>query len=549
MPLQKNQILTLRIERLSSDGSGVAHSPDGETVFVPGAAPGDEADVRIVKDCKRYAFGILDHLRTPSPDRIPVDCAVAGPCGGCSLRHLDYTAELRAKQENVTDAFRRIGGLDVPVLDICPSPEVDRYRNKVQFPVGMDKNGAPCIGFYAGRTHRIVPCPDCKLQPGVLNDIGNALCRFFAENGIQPYNEETGRGLVRHIFLRRGAHSGQIMVCLVCTRPNFPHADALCTRLREQFADIATILLNVNSKNTNVILGTETHTLYGPGYIEDTLCGVPVQLGPLSFYQVNTLAAERLYGIAAQYAQLTPDDLLLDLYCGMGTIGLSMVDHCRELVGVEIVPEAIESAKANAARMGDAVAAKSCFFCADAGQAATRLAAEGLHPDVVMLDPPRKGCDEPTLSAVVRMAPRRVVYVSCNPATAARDAAWLENNGYHAEKVQPVDLFPRTKHCECVIALSKGEIDSKKVRVEFSLEGMDTSGLQKGATYPEIKARVLEQTGLKVSSLYISQVKQKCGLEVRENHHKAKSENTKQPQCPKEKADAIVEALRHFQMI
>ena len=549
MPLQKNQILTLRIERLSSDGSGVAHSPDGETVFVPGAAPGDEADVRIVKDCKRYAFGILDHLRTPSPDRIPVDCAVAGPCGGCSLRHLDYTAELRAKQENVTDAFRRIGGLDVPVLDICPSPEVDRYRNKVQFPVGLDKNGAPCIGFYAGRTHRIVPCPDCKLQPGVLNDIGNALCRFFAENGIQPYNEETGRGLVRHIFLRRGAHSGQIMVCLVCTRPNFPHADALCTRLREQFADIATILLNVNSKNTNVILGTETHTLYGPGYIEDTLCGVPVQLGPLSFYQVNTLAAERLYGIAAQYAQLTPDDLLLDLYCGMGTIGLSMVDHCRELVGVEIVPEAIESAKANAARMGDAVAAKSCFFCADAGQAATRLAAEGLHPDVVMLDPPRKGCDEATLSAVVRMAPRRVVYVSCNPSTAARDAAWLEQNGYHAEKVQPVDLFPRTKHCECVIALSKGEIDSKKVRVEFSLEGMDTSGLQKGATYPEIKARVLEQTGLKVSSLYISQVKQKCGLEVRENHHKAKSENTKQPQCPKEKEDAIVDALRHFQMI
>ena len=549
MPLQKNQILTLRIERLSSDGSGVAHSPDGETVFVPGAAPGDEADVRIVKDCKRYAFGILDHLRTPSPDRIPVDCAVAGPCVGCSLRHLDYTAELRAKQENVTDAFRRIGGLDVPVLDICPSPEVDRYRNKVQFPVGLDKNGNPCIGFYAGRTHRIVPCPDCKLQPGVLNDIGNALCRFFAENGIQPYNEETGRGLVRHIFLRRGAHSGQIMVCLVCTRPNLPHADALCTRLREQFADIATILLNVNSKNTNVILGTETHTLYGPGYIEDTLCGVPVQLGPLSFYQVNTLAAERLYGIAAQYAQLTPDDLLLDLYCGMGTIGLSMVDHCRELVGVEIVPEAIESAKANAARMGDAVAAKSCFFCADAGQAATRLAAEGLHPDVVMLDPPRKGCDEATLSAVVRMAPRRVVYVSCNPATAARDAAWLENNGYHAEKVQPVDLFPRTKHCECVIALSKGEIDSKKVRVEFSLEGLDTSGLQKGATYPEIKARVLEQTGLRVSSLYISQVKQKCGLEVRENHHKAKSENTKQPQCPPEKEAAIRDALKYFKMI
>ena len=448
MPLQKNQILTLRIERLSSDGSGVAHSADGEAVFVPGTAPGDEARVRIVKDCGRYAFGILDELLTPSPDRIPVDCPVAGPCGGCSLRHLDYAAELRAKQESVLDAFRRIGGLEVPVLDILPSPDADRYRNKVQFPVGIDKNGVPCIGFYAGRTHRIVPCPDCKLQPSVLNEIGNALCAFFAQQGIRPYDEQSGKGLVRHIFLRRGAHSGQIMVCLVCTRAKLPHAEQLCTALRGQFPAISTILLNVNAKNTNVILGSENHILYGPGYIEDTLCGVPVRLGPLSFYQVNTLAAERLYGVAAQYAQLTPDDTLLDLYCGMGTIGLSMAEQCRELIGVEIVPEAIESAKANAARMGEAVAAKSRFFCADAGQAATQLAAEGLHPDIVMLDPPRKGCDEATLSAVARMAPRRVVYVSCNPATAARDAAWMEMNGYHAEKVQPVDLFPRTKHVE-----------------------------------------------------------------------------------------------------
>lgn len=549
MPLQKNQLLTLRIERLSSDGSGVAHSPEGEAVFVPGTAPGDEAQVRIVKDCGRYAFGILDKLLAPSPDRIPVDCAVAGPCGGCSLRHMDYAAELRAKQESVADAFRRIGGLDVPVLDALPSPEVDRYRNKVQFPVGRDKNGAPCIGFYAGRTHRIVPCPDCRLQPRVLNDIGNALCSFFAAHGIQPYDEESGKGLVRHIFLRRGTHSGQIMVCLVCTRPKFPHSEELVTALREQFSDIASVLINVNAKKTNVILGEETVSLYGPGYIEDTLCGVPVRLGPLSFYQVNTLAAERLYGIAAEYAQLEPSDVLLDLYCGMGTIGLSMADRCRELIGVEIVPEAIDSAKANAARMGDAVAAKSRFFCADAGQAAARLAAEGLRPDVIMLDPPRKGCDETTLSAVVQMSPRRVVYVSCNPSTAARDAAWLEEHGYHAEKVQPVDLFPRTRHCECVIALSKGKIDSKKVRVEFSLEGIDTSGLQKGATYPEIKARVLEQTGLKVSSLYISQVKQKCGLEVRENHHKAKSENTKQPQCPPEKEAAIRDALKYFKMI
>ena len=549
MPLQKNQILTLRIERLSSDGSGVAHSADGEAVFVPGTAPGDEARVRIVKDCGRYAFGILDELLTPSPDRIPVDCPVAGPCGGCSLRHLDYAAELRAKQESVLDAFRRIGGLEVPVLDILPSPDVDRYRNKVQFPVGIDKNGVPCIGFYAGRTHRIVPCPDCKLQPSMLNEIGNALCAFFARQGIRPYDEQSGKGLVRHIFLRRGAHSGQIMVCLVCTRAKLPHAEQLCTALRGQFPAISTILLNVNAKNTNVILGSENHILYGPGYIEDTLCGVPVRLGPLSFYQVNTLAAERLYGVAAQYAQLTPDDTLLDLYCGMGTIGLSMAEQCRELIGVEIVPEAIESAKANAARMGEAVAAKSRFFCADAGQAATQLAAEGLHPDIVMLDPPRKGCDEATLSAVVRMAPRRVVYVSCNPATAARDAAWLEKNGYHTEKVQPVDLFPRTKHCETVVLLSKGEVDSKKIRVEFSLEDMDMSEFQDGATYTQIKDYVLEHSGLKVSNLYISQIKRKCGIEVGKNYNLPKSEDSRQPMCPPEKEKAIREAFKYFGMI
>ena len=548
MPLQKNQILTLRIERLSSDGSGVAHSADGEAVFVPGTAPGDEARVRIVKDCGRYAFGILDELLTPSPDRIPVDCPVAGPCGGCSLRHLDYAAELRAKQESVLDAFRRIGGLEVPVLDILPSPEVDRYRNKVQFPVGVDKNGVPCIGFYAGRTHRIVPCPDCKLQPGVLNEIGNALCAFFAQQGIRPYDEQSGKGLVRHIFLRRGAHSGQIMVCLVCTRAKLPHAEQLCTALREQFPAISTILLNVNAKNTNVILGSENHILYGPGYIEDTLCGVPVRLGPLSFYQVNTLAAERLYGVASQYAQLTPDDTLLDLYCGMGTIGLSMADQCRELIGVEIVPEAIESAKANAARMGKAVAAKSRFFCADAGQTATQLAAEGLHPDIVMLDPPRKGCDEATLSAVVRMAPRRVVYVSCNPATAARDAAWLEQNGYHAEKVQPVDLFPRTKHVEAVLLLTKLNVE-RHIEVDVSMDELDVTTAESKATYDQIRDYVWEHYQLKVSNLYIAQVKQKHGIIERENYYKAKNENAKQPKCPKEKEDAIVEALKHFQMI
>ena len=452
--MRKNEAYSVEITGLTAEGAGVARI-DGQVVFVPGVIPDERCEIRIDHVGRTCAYGSLVRVEKPSEHRVTPECESFGHCGGCVFWHMDYACELEQKKSRVQDALSRIGGVEFPDLQITGSRSVYGYRNKVQFPVGIDKNGVPCIGFFAGRTHRIVPCPDCKLQPSVLNEIGNALCAFFAQQVIRPYDEQSGKGLVRHIFLRRGAHSGQIMVCLVCTRAKLPHAEQLCTALRGQFPAISTILLNVNAKNTNVILGSENHILYGPGYIEDTLCGVPVRLGPLSFYQVNTLAAERLYGVAAQYAQLTPDDTLLDLYCGMGTIGLSMAGQCRELIGVEIVPEAIESAKANAARMGEAVAAKSRFFCADAGQAATQLAAEGLHPDIVMLDPPRKGCDEATLSAVVRMAPRRVVYVSCNPATAARDAAWLEQNGYHAEKVQPVDLFPRTKHCECVLLMSK----------------------------------------------------------------------------------------------
>ena len=426
---------------------------------------------------------------------------------------------------------------------------MDRYRNKVQYPVGLDKNGKPCIGFYAGRSHRIVPCADCKLQPAVLNEIGHFLCGLFAQYGIQPYDEASGSGLVRHIFLRRGAHSGQIMVCLVCTRTRLPHAAELTAALCSRFSEVRTVLVNVNPDKTNVILGRENRVLYGPGFIEDTLCGVPVRLGPLSFYQVNTPGAEQLYGVAAAYAAPGPDDLLLDLYCGMGTIGLSMAEHCRALVGVEVVPEAIESAKANAARMGSSIAAKSRFFCADAGEAATRLSAEGLAPGIIVVDPPRKGCDAATLAAIVQMSPRRLVYVSCNPSTAARDAAELARHGYRVEKVQPVDMFPRTGHVETVVLLSKGEIDSKKVRVEFSLEDMDMSGFQKGATYEQIKAYVLEKYGLKVSSLYISQVKRKCGLDVGQNYNLSKKEDAKVPQCPPEKEAAIMEALKHFHMV
>jgi 23S rRNA (uracil1939-C5)-methyltransferase len=548
MSVQKNQIIPLTIESLSSDGSGVGRF-DGEAVFVPASAPGDQLEVRIVKDCGRYAFGIVEQVVSPSPDRQAADCAVCAPCGGCCFRHLKYEAECKAKQGFVADAFSRIGGLSLPVAEIIPAPQPDRYRNKVQFPVGRDKSGHICAGFYAGRTHRIVPCEDCRLQPERLNEISAFLCAQFEQYGIEPYDEETGKGLIRHIFLRRGAHSGEIMVCLVAAMAGLPRQDAIVKAVQSRYTDVRTVILNVNPMRTNVILGRQNIVLAGPGYIEDTMCGVPIRLGPLSFYQVNTEAAERLYAVAAEFAALRKEDRLLDLYCGMGTIGLSMADRCAEVIGVEVVPEAIAAAKENAARMGDAVSAKCRFFCADAGEAAQKLAAEHLAPDVVVLDPPRKGCDTPTLEAVVRMAPRRIVMVSCNPATAARDVKFLSEQGYVPQQVQPVDLFPRTKHVETVVLLSKGEIDSKKVRVEFSLEDMDMSGFQNDATYGQIKERVLQQTGLKVSSLYIAQVKQKYGIIERENYNKPKSENAKQPKCPPEKEAAITEALKFFGMI
>lgn len=456
MPGLKNTLARLTIESLSSDGSGVGRL-DGKAVFVPATAPGDDATVKLVKDMGRYAFGIVEELHVPGPGHIQPDCPVYRPCGGCCFRHLDYETEAHAKEGFVVDAFRRLGGFDaLPVLPLLTGPLTDRYRNKVQFPVGNDKDGNVTFGFYAGRSHRLVPCRDCLLQPKTLNDIAAAVCAFLQAHRIPLYNEEAHRGLVRHIFLRQGLHSGQVLLCLVVNGRSLPDSEQFCAELTAQFPQIKTIVLNVNRQKTNVITGEECIPLFGAGYIEDTMCGVPVKLGPLSFYQVNTPAAERLYAVAREFAGLQPTDTLLDLYCGMGTIGLSMADDCGALVGVEIVPEAVESAKANAAAMG---VQNARFLCADAGQAAAQLAAEGLSPQVICLDPPRKGCDAATLDAVLAMAPRRVVMVSCNAATAARDCRYLADRGYRPVKVQPVDLFPRTKHVECVVLLSKLHTD------------------------------------------------------------------------------------------
>ena len=546
MPMIKNQIFEVTVENLSSDGNGVAHV-EGQAIFVPGTAPGDVIACRIVKPMKSYAFGRMERLIVPGPGRIPSDCPVCTPCGGCGLRHMSYEAECAAKTGFVQDAFTRLGHFDQQVLPVLPSPLSERYRNKVQLPVGLDEAGHPVTGFYAGRSHRIVPCSDCKLQPEWMNRLADRACALMEEYSISPYDETTHTGLVRHLYMRQGWHSGQRLLCLVINGKSLPRESEFCRRLQQEF-NLTTVLVNRNTQRTNVILGQDTRTVLGPGVIEDTLAGVPLQMGVHEFYQVNTPAAEVLYAKAREFAGLRPGDFLLDLYCGMGTIGLSMKPDCDRLVGVEVVPQAVEEAAATAARLG-LPAGNAEFLCMDAGEAASRFAAQGQHPDVIVVDPPRKGCDAATRQAIVTMSPRTVVMVSCNAATAARDARALCDAGYHLEVIQPVDLFPRTRHVETVVLLSKGEVDSKKIRVEFSLEDMDMSEFQDGATYPQIKEYVLEHTGLKVSNLYISQIKRKCGIEVGKNYNLPKSEDSRQPQCPPEKEKAIREAFKYFGMI
>lgn len=447
---KKNDIIPLTIESITNEGSGIGHT-DGIAVFVPMTAAGDELRVRIVKVQKSYCYGIIEEVITPSPDRVPVDCPSYKRCGGCSLRHITYEAELREKQRWVQDAMRRIGGFTIEPLPILPSPSHTCYRNKAQFPFGQGDAGS-YTGFFAPRSHTVIPCRDCPLQPVVFSEIAAWMCHYADTHGLTIYNEQTGKGLLRHLYLRQAAADGSIMLCLIINGDKMPHAEEFTREAQQQFPAISTILLNHKTRRDNVILGQQETVLAGPGTLQDVLCGVSVTLSPHSFYQVNHDAAEQLYREAAQLAALQPNETLLDLYCGAGTIGLSMVQPGQKLIGVEVVHSAVENARQNAARAGVTDAE---FLCADAGKASQILAERGLHPDVIVLDPPRKGCDNDTLQAVVRMAPSRIVMVSCNPATMARDAAIFREMGYDLQCYRPVDLFPRTAHCETVGLFTK----------------------------------------------------------------------------------------------
>lgn len=538
--LQKNQLHTAAVTGYTAEGLGVARV-DGRVVFVHGGVRGEVCSLRILKVRKSVAYARVEEVLERSPARVEPDCPHYPVCGGCDFRHISYEEELEAKRQRVEDALHRVGGADIAVPEIWGCGAVDGYRNKCQFPVGP----AGELGFYRARSHDVVPALDCRLQTPQANAVARAVEVYLRELQVSAYDESTGRGLLRHLYVRTN-REGRALVCLVVNGRELPREEELVRRVREACPETAGVVLSINTGRTNVILGPEQRTLWGQDWLEDTLCGLKFRLSVPSFYQVNRDQAERLYAAALEFAGLTGQETVLDLYCGIGTISLVMARRAKRVIGVEVVPEAVEDARENAQRNGMEHAQ---FWVGDAGVAAARLRREGLRPDVVVVDPPRKGLAAEVVEAVAGMGPERVVYVSCDPGTLARDVRQFREAGYIAVKALAVDMFPRTHHVETVVLLSKGEIDSQKVRVEFSLEDMDMSEFQKGATYGQIKAYVLEKFGLKVSSLYISQVKRKCGLEVGENYNLAKSENAKVPTCPPEKERAIMAALEHFRMV
>ncbi len=448
--LKKNDVIRLAVTGVTSEGSGVGHL-DGLAVFVPGAAAGDVAECVIIKAKANYAVGKIQKLLTPSEDRTPSDCSVYPRCGGCVFRHISYDAELRYKEQRVKDAFERIGHLDVKVLPITGGERYNHYRNKAQYPV-TTLNGRLVAGFYAPYSHRVIGCRNCLLQPPEFEGILKVIARWAEKYKIPTYDEQTKKGLLRHIYIRKGFSTGETMVCLVINGEKLFKAKELTEALLKENKNIKTVLVNRNTEDTNVILGKESDVLYGPGYIEDVLCGKRFRISPLSFYQVNHDQAERLYEKAAAYALENGAKTLVDLYCGAGTIGLTMADRVETLIGVEIVPEAVKDAETNAGLNG---VTNAEFLCSDAAKAAETLRQRGVTPDVVILDPPRKGCDGALLKTVAEMSPERIVYVSCDPATLARDCAVLTGLGYTVKEAAPYDLFPRTAHVETVVLMSR----------------------------------------------------------------------------------------------
>ncbi|MGO5095706.1 23S rRNA (uracil(1939)-C(5))-methyltransferase RlmD [Agathobaculum sp. LCP25S3_E8] len=542
MELVKNKIYRCQIVDYTADGTGIGKI-DGRAVFVPRTAVGDQCDVRIVKLTKNVAYARLEKLIVPSGARIRPACPVADKCGGCCYQHITYEEELRAKEKKVRDALTRIGGQDGAVLQgITGAPTTEHYRNKAQYPVGRDADGNIVTGFYRPRSHDIVPVERCLIQSETADHIAAIVRKWMQEFDVPPYDYVAKRGTVRHIYVRVGEKSGESQLTLIAATRKMPALDELVHRLREAEPSLTGILLNHNQRGDNVILGDRTDVLWGEPMLEDRLCGHSFLLSPEAFYQVNHAQAERLYACAVDFAGLTGEQTVIDLYCGAGTITLTLAERAKTVIGVEIVPEAVENARQNAVRNEmDNVE----FLCGDAGQAARQLAARGVRTDVLVVDPPRKGLDEQTRDAILKMMPPRVVYVSCDPATLGRDVRELTGAGYRMACAQAFDLFPRTGHVETVVLLSR---ETNPLTVEVRME-VETGEVKEHPTYKRIQEYVQEKYGFKVHTAYIAEVKRMVGLDMHKAPNAVEQRKHEYHPCPPEKVEAIKDALRHFGLI
>lgn len=569
----KNDIVTVKIEDIGTEGEGIGKL-EGFTLFVKDAVMGDVVEARLVKVKKNYAYARLEKVLTPSPLRVEPVCPYHKQCGGCQIQAMSYEAQLQFKENKVKNNLVRIGGFDQLFIESVMEPVVGmeqpwHYRNKAQFPVGTDKDGRIITGFYAGRTHSIIANTDCALGVEENEPILQKVLAYMQNEKVSAYDETTGQGLVRHILIRKGFTSGEIMVCLVINGKSLPKEDRLVSTLRE-ISGMTSIWLNYNTKNTNVIMGTEGRVLWGQNTITDVIhrrsieeinsgkdClrydskenapqGITFAISPLSFYQVNPIQTEKLYSLALEYAGLTGEETVWDLYCGIGTISLFMAQCAKEVHGVEIVPQAIEDARKNAECNH---IENATFYVGKAEEVLPRLyEEEHIFADVICVDPPRKGCDEACLNTIIKMAPKRIVYVSCDSATLARDLKYLCENGYEIRKVRAVDQFGQTVHVETVVKLSLKK-DTPKIEVTMEPDEESNYTSEEKATYSKIKEYVKEKYGVNVHTSYIAQVKRMCDLDMGENYNKSKKENPEVKQCPQEKVEYIKDALRHFKLI
>ena len=534
--LEKGSIYTAVIDGYSSEGLGIARV-NGAVVFVPHAVRGEEIDLRITKVMKTSCAGEIVKIRRPSPDRMEPECPHAGKCGGCAYRHLTYPEELWAKRQRVQDALTRIGGLDLTVEEILGAKNPEHYRNKSQYPVGADGS----IGFFQARTHKVVPIRRCLIQTEAADRTAQAVGEWMRRYKISAYDETTGKGLVRHVCVRVN-RKGESLCCVVVNGNKVPREPELAAYVTAAVPHTVGVLLNSNTRRGNVVLGDKYRTLFGRNYLMDTLCGLEFKLSMPSFYQVNRDQAEVLYGKALEFAGLTGNETVLDLYCGIGTITLCLAKAAKRVIGAEIVPPAIRDAKENALRNHIENAE---FFCGDAADIAAKLESDGLRPDVVTVDPPRKGLAPEVIASVAAMGPEKVVYVSCDPATLGRDVKIFREFGYEAKRAAAVDMFPGTAHVETVVLLSR---ETNPLTVEVRME-VETGEVKEHPTYKRIQEYVQEKYGFKVHTAYIAEVKRMVGLDMHKAPNAVEQKKHEYHPCPPEKVEAIKDALRHFGLI